>query len=106
MLTRHTRYPILTVNIMPTSSNYLCGCGRFMRPITNSVVVEELMESGDPYKLWDADLWGCPECGARIIAGFGRLPIAEYYQPTYAEMRERLAPVVVGRCRAVDEERA
>lgn len=35
---------------MPTSSNILCGCGRFMRVKQNSVTVEELMEDGSPYK--------------------------------------------------------
>jgi hypothetical protein len=84
---------------MPTSSNYLCGCGRFMRPKKNSVTVEELTEDGAPYKLWDADLWECPECGVEIIAGFGQGPIAEHYQPTYAAQRERLAPIYPGRCR-------
>lgn len=84
---------------MPTSSNILCGCGRFMRVKKNSVTVEELMEDGAPYKLWDADLWECVECGVEIIAGFGRGPLAEHWQPTYAEQRERLQPIYPGRCR-------
>jgi hypothetical protein len=83
---------------MPTSSNLLCGCGRFMRVKKNSVTVEELMEDQRPYKLWDADLWECPECGVEVIAGFGQGPIAEHYQPTYAVQRERLAPIYPGRC--------
>lgn len=83
---------------MPTSSNYLCGCGRFMRVKKNSVTVEELMEDGQPYKLWDADLFECVECGTEIIAGFARQPLAEHYQPGYAETRERHAPVYPGRC--------
>jgi len=84
---------------MPTSSNYLCGCGRFMRVKRNSVTVEELCEDGSPYKLWDADLLECEECGVEVIAGFGRAPIAESYQPSYAETRARLGPVFPGRCR-------
>jgi len=84
---------------MPTSSNYLCGCGRFMRPKKNSVTVEELTEDGAPYKLWDADLWECVECGVEIIAGFGAGPLAEHWQETYAQQRERLAPIYPGRCR-------
>ena len=84
---------------MPTSSNYLCGCGRFMRVKTNGVTVEELLEDGLPYKLWEADLWECVECGCELIAGFARLPLAEHYQPTYATQRERLAPIYPGRCR-------
>lgn len=69
-----------------------------MRVKKNSVTVEEVMEDGSPYKLWDADLWECPECGVEVISGFGRAPLAEHYQPTYTTQRERLAPVMVGRC--------
>lgn len=86
---------------MPTSSNYLCGCGRFMRVKKNGVTVEEVTEDGSPYKLWDADLLECVECGTEIIAGFGRGPLAEHYQPDYMDQRERLAPVYVGRCAEV-----
>jgi hypothetical protein len=84
---------------MPSASNYLCGCGRFMRPKQNSVTVEELTEDGSPYKLWDADLWECVECGVEIISGFGMRPIAEHWEPDYAEQRERLQPIYPGRCR-------
>jgi hypothetical protein len=84
---------------MPTSSNVLCGCGRFMRVKQISVTVEELLEDGAPYKLWDADLWECVECGVEIITGFGRGPLAEHWQDTYADQRARLAPVYPGRCR-------
>lgn len=90
---------------MPTNGQYLCGCGRFMRPEKNGVTVEELMEDGAPYRLWDADLWACPECGARIVSGFGREPLAEHYQPNYQEQRERLLTMDTdhfyqGRCAA------
>ena len=84
---------------MPTASSYLCGCGRFMRVKQNSVTVEELTEYGAPYKLWDADLLECVECGVEIISGFGHGPIAEHWQPDYSAQRERLAPIYPGRCR-------
>jgi hypothetical protein len=88
---------------MPTASSILCGCGRFMRVKKNSVTVEELMEDGAPYKLWDADLFECVECGVEIIAGFAQQPLAEHYQPTYAAQRERLKPIYPGRCAPVPE---
>jgi hypothetical protein len=86
---------------MPTASNILCGCGRFLRVKKNSVTVEELTEDGQPYKLWDADLWECPECGVEIIAGFGQGPIAEHYQEQYAATKARLGQerIYPGRCR-------
>jgi hypothetical protein len=83
---------------MPTSSNYLCGCGRFMRVKKNGVTVEELTEKGEPYKLWHADLMECIECGVEVIGGFGKGPLAEHWQPDYTEQRERLAPIYPGRC--------
>ncbi len=65
----------------------------------NSVTVEERLENQAPYKLWDADLWACPECGHEIITGFGRGPLAEHFQSTYADQRARLKPIYPGRCR-------
>ena len=78
---------------MPTSSNVLCGCGRFMRVKKNSVTVEELTEDGAAYKLWDADLFECVECGVEIITGFGQIPLAEHWQPTYRTTRDRLRQI-------------
>jgi len=84
---------------MPTTSNCLCGCGRFMRVKKNSVTVEELLEDGSPYKLWDADLFACESCGVEMIAGFGKRPISEHWHSDYAAQRARLAPIYPGRCR-------
>ena len=88
---------------MPTASNVLCGCGRFMRVKQNAVTVEEQLEDGSPYKLWTADLWECVECGVEVVTGFGQAPIAEHYQPTYAAARDRLQPLYPGRCRSQAE---
>lgn len=84
---------------MPTESNVLCGCGRFMRCKKNGVTVEELTDAGEPYKLWDADLYECADCGVEVVTGFGRVPMAEHWQPTYDAQRARLAPIRPGRCR-------
>lgn len=64
----------------------------------NSVTVEELTDEGSPSKLWDADLWVCPECGHHVIAGFAQSPIVEHAQAHYYDMRVRLLPIYVGRC--------
>jgi hypothetical protein len=84
---------------MPTASNYLCGCGRFLVCKKNSVTVEELDEQGAPLRLWDADQYECPECGMQIISGFGRAPMLEAWHPDYVRHREHLAPIYPGRCR-------
>jgi hypothetical protein len=70
-----------------------------MRVKQNSVTVEEQLEDGLPYMLWDADLYECVECGDQVISGFGQGPIAEHWQPTYADQRARLEPIYPGRCR-------
>lgn len=85
----------------PTNGGVVCGCGRIMFPKKNSVTVEELLENGRPYKLWDADLYACEDCGVEVITGFGRGPIAEHWQPDYLAMRARLAPIYPARCREV-----
>jgi hypothetical protein len=66
----------------------------------NSVTVEELLEDGSPYKLWDADLYACPDCGAETITGFAHEPMMEAWHPNYAAQRDRLArlaPIYPGR---------
>lgn len=88
---------------MPTAGHVLCGCGRFMVCVKNSVTVEELLETGEPYKLWDADLFACPDCHAEVITGFGRAPLVEHWQRDYATTRDRLDRVYPGRCRPEEE---
>lgn len=72
-------------------------CRLFFRPKKNSVCIEEgaQIEPGSwaPYKLWDADLWECKGCGAEIVVGYGRAPLAEHHQSTYADDRVRFAPL-------------
>lgn len=44
-----------------------------------------------PYKLWMADEWRCPNCGATIIAGFGDKAASEHYQPSFVGTLASLA---------------
>lgn len=39
----------------------------------------------ESYKLWVGDLWECRGCGHLLISGVAREPLAEHYQPGYAE---------------------
>jgi hypothetical protein len=73
-----------------------------MRVKQNGVTVEELLDDGRPYKLWDADLLECVECGIEIIGGFGLEPLAEHWQPDYELKRLQLAPLYPGRCQPGD----
>lgn len=79
-------------------------CKLFFRPAKTGVVIEEGMPLGPvqadgspdrwgPYKLWSADKWKCPGCGAEVIFGMGRQPIAEHFEKDYAATVTRLAPL-------------
>lgn len=46
-------------------------------------------EKWRPYKVWAADRWECEGCGAVILSGFAREPIAEHYQLNFAETVKR-----------------
>lgn len=74
-------------------------CQRFYRPKKNGYYFVEGMPRGNdrplpgtgepehwtPYKLWVGDLWECHGCGAEVVVGVPRHPIAEHYQPDFAE---------------------
>ena len=73
-------------------------CQRFYRPKKNGFAFIEGMptmnrsEPGTvephlwkPYKLWLGDKWECQGCGSEIVVGVGLRPVAEHYQPDFAE---------------------
>jgi hypothetical protein len=74
-------------------------CQRFFKAAKNGYYFIEAMPDGirdpqpgtadpdhwTPYKLWVGDLYRCDGCGAEIVSGFGRAPIAEHYQADFAE---------------------
>ena len=72
-------------------------CQRFFRPKTNGYSMMEGMplnnappgkvdpDNWKPYKLWVADLWECPDCGAEVVVGYGQQPVAEHYQTDFRE---------------------
>lgn len=43
-----------------------------------------------PYKIWSGDVWLCKGCGATIIAGTGREPIAVQHEVTFQETARQL----------------
>ena len=72
-------------------------CKRFYRCTKSGIFVLEQMPSDNalpgtseegkwgPYKIWQADLWRCHGCGKELISGFGQVPVAEHYQPDFAD---------------------
>jgi hypothetical protein len=47
-----------------------------------------------PYKLWQSERYGCPQCGFEVLAGFAQERIAEHYEPSFNETVARLKPQV------------
>lgn len=66
-------------------------CHRQMRPKKNGVdVIEQANNKGVywGYKLWEADLWECQDCGITVLYvgdQNGQQPIAEHYQPEFEQ---------------------
>jgi hypothetical protein len=47
-------------------------------------------EKWRPYKIWAGDKWECHGCGAVILSGFGREPVAYQHEEEFTETAERL----------------
>ena len=60
------------------------SCQIEMEPVKNCVVVE-IMAGADGYQKIMADKFGCPNCKVEIVTGFARTPLAEHWQPGYAD---------------------
>jgi len=46
-------------------------------------VVEMFSTPPQPYKIWSADFWECPNCQRGIVAGFGMQPLSEHYKDDF-----------------------
>jgi hypothetical protein len=65
-------------------------CSRQMRPKKNGVDVVELARRAPDhywaYKLWEADLWECQDCGGEALYigdNRGQTPVSEHYKPDF-----------------------
>jgi hypothetical protein len=83
------------------------NCKRFFKPASIGRFVLEQMPAGSdqawvPYRLWSADILRCSGCGAEIVTGFGRAPVAEHYEPgfqdTLAQARATAQVIEVDDC--------
>lgn len=77
----------------------VCGkCKTELKIETTGVyVVEYFNDPPQPYKIWQADQWMCPNCEYDIVAGFGLDPIAVHHEPEFEECLKKLRdnPAVV-----------
>jgi len=76
----------MTIEILPCCVD----CKTSYLPFKNDIVVLETMDNKmQPYKLWCADLLKCPDCGSRIITGFGKKEISEHYKPDFYKLLDK-----------------
>ena len=66
-----------------------CNCE--LRPEKNGVGVLDMYrpldsDKEEPYELYDADLWKCPQCGLEVVGGFGNGAISAHYKPDFQRM--------------------
>ncbi len=61
----------------------------FMEGMMDGSVPQSEMRSGrdapgwKPYKLWQGDLYECPDCHAQTIVGVAPAPLSEHYEPYF-----------------------
>ena len=70
-------------------------CARFFRCVKNDYPFVEGMQAGEgqkPYKLWFGDRWECEGCGASIVVGVAKKPLAEHYQESFQAVVDRYKP--------------
>lgn len=68
-------------------------CEREMK--TNEIgvyVVETMGKERTPYRLWAADLYRCPICGAKVVAGYANMP---FYPERMEEFIESATETIV-----------
>ena len=57
------------------------NCEVELKPEHNGVIVAEMMNHNTKiYKLWEADLWKCPDCGLKVVLGFASMPFMEHHE--------------------------
>jgi hypothetical protein len=93
--------------LMPMPKPICIPCQRFFKPKRiGAIVLEQMPLHNDaapgaingaawrPHRIWSADVLACRGCGAEILSGFGRAPIAEHYQAEFADMLARVTHTV------------
>jgi hypothetical protein len=73
-------------------------CGLQMQPAKSGVVVAEMRTDGpnveSVYRLWIADALECKGCGARVIAGFPKMPLVESFDKNFAKILVKYPPAI------------
>lgn len=65
-------------------------CKRALVPLKNGIPVVEVADFG-PYKLYEADVWECPNCHVEIVTGFSQNPKQHFEYSFPAELNRAQA---------------
>jgi hypothetical protein len=63
--------------------------GRVLKIVKNGVISELVDDNGDPYKIYYADRWACPECGLEILVTAPNA-VAEHWEEAYSFYSTRI----------------
>ena len=67
-------------------------CQRKLTPYkSGAFVVVMFNDPAEPYQIFSGDIWACPVCGVKVVAGMGHNAIAQHWQPGFADMLQRAA---------------
>jgi len=58
-------------------------CQREMRVKKNDQRIVTHTAKDQPHQVWSGDAWVCGSCGAHVVTGFGRVPVAESHQESF-----------------------
>jgi hypothetical protein len=82
---------------MGRSSMAHVGCKAWMKVRKSGVLVLETLEDGvTPYKIWNGDLFECPECGEQMVAGFASQPVSEHFMGDFDTWLRRVNYTIEG----------
>lgn len=74
---------------------YVCvQCNKQMICFKTGAKVLETFNQGQPFQLWDADVFACPECGNKVVVGFGRNPLSQHWHTDFEQQLDRWKPTI------------
>jgi len=62
---------------------------RVLKIVKNGMIVELRDDANEPYKIYHADCWACPDCGTEILL-LAPLAVAEHFEPSYQFYRDKV----------------
>jgi len=82
---------------MTTGTGACCvQCQTYLATRKTGITVLETFEDLRPYKVWQADLLECPDCGFQVVKGFGLQAVATHHEPDFEQELQRVEITING----------